>query len=385
MDLICLSHIRWNFVYQRPQHLLNRFAVNNRVFVIEEPVFESESDFYEISKPDDNANLWVVVLHVAKNSTGEKRNHTLKALLDSCMYSNKIHKYILWYYSPMALAYTNHLYPSLIVYDCMDELSAFKSPPPQIKEMEASLLKCADIVFTGGHSLYKAKRHLHHNIHPFPSSIDKSHFSVARNFKGDPADQAAIPHPRFGFYGVIDERFNIPLIEELSTLRPDWQFVFLGPVTKINPATLPKKENTHYLGSKKYKDLPAYLSGWDIAILPFALNESTKYISPTKTPEYLAGGKPVISTSITDVVTPYGKEGLVHIADTASEFIRVAEGIFRDKDNDTWAKKVDEFLKDISWNKTWHKMSRLIDEALERKAMINNNQAINNNKSKVYV
>lgn len=385
MDLICLCHIRWNFVYQRPQHLLNRFAVNNRVFVIEEPVFESESDYYEISKPDDNANLWIVVLHIDKNTAAEKRNHTLKALLDSFMYSNNIHKYILWYYSPMALAYTDHLYPSLIVYDCMDELAAFKSPPPQIREMEVCLFRCADIVFTGGHSLYKAKKHLHNNIHSFPSSIDKSHFNVARNFKEDPADQASIPHPRFGFYGVIDERFDIPLIDRLSQLRPDWQFVFLGPVTKINPASLPKRENIYYLGSKKYKELPSYLSGWDVAILPFALNESTKFISPTKTPEYLAGGKPVISTSITDVVTPYGKEGLVHIADTPEEFIEAATAILSSEDKEAWSKKVEKFLKDISWNKTWHKMSQLIDEALERKAMINNNTTINNNKSKVYV
>lgn len=385
MDLICLCHIRWNFVYQRPQHLLNRFAVNNRVFVIEEPVFESESDYYQISKPDEHANLWVVVLHIGKNTPAEKRNHTLKALVDSFIYSNNIHKYILWYYSPMALTYTDHLYPSLTIYDCMDELSAFKSPPPQIKEMEASLLSRADVVFTGGHSLYKAKRHLHHNIHSFPSSIDKSHFNVARHFKEDPADQAAIPHPRFGFYGVIDERFDILLIDQLSQQRPDWQFVFLGPVTKINPATLPKRENIHYLGSKKYKDLPAYLSGWDVAILPFALNESTKYISPTKTPEYLAGGKPVISTSITDVVTPYGKEGLVHIADTPEEFIKAATTILNSDDTEAWSKKVDLFLKDISWNKTWHKMSQLIDEALERKAMMNAKTMINNNKSKVYV
>jgi len=246
-------------------------------------------------------------------------------LIDSFMFSTKIKKYILWFYSPMALEYTEHLSPSLTVYDCMDELSAFKCPPAGIKEMEVCLLKRADIVFTGGHSLYKAKKHLHHNIHPFPSSIDKSHFQVARIFKEDPEDQASIPHPRFGFYGVIDERFDIPLVDELASLRPDWHFVFIGPVIKIDPNNLPVKDNIHYLGSKIYKQLPSYLSGWDVAILPFALNESTKYISPTKTPEYLAGGKPVISTSITDVVTPYGKQGLVHIADTANEFIEAAE------------------------------------------------------------
>lgn len=379
MDLICFSHIRWNFVYQRPQHLLNRFAMNNRVFVIEEPVIEAHSDFYEITQPDENANLWVVVLHVSKETSEEKRNHTLKALLDSCMFSNKIEQYILWYYSPMALPYSDHLYPSLIVYDCMDELSAFKCPPKGIKEMELALLDCADLVFTGGHSLYKAKKHLHHNIHAFPSSIDKSHFVKARVLKEDPADQADIPHPRFGFYGVIDERFNIELVDQLSALRPDWHFVFIGPVTKINPAKLPQKENIHYLGSKNYKNLPSYLSGWDVAILPFELNESTRYISPTKTPEYLAGGKPVISTSIADVVNPYGKKGLVHIADTAEEFVAEGEKILSSKDTLEWRRKVDEFLADISWNKTWHRMSGLIDEALEKKAVIDNN------KSKVYV
>ncbi|MDQ2718667.1 MAG: glycosyltransferase family 1 protein [Bacteroidota bacterium] len=374
MDLICFSHIRWNFVYQRPQHLLNRFAINNRVFVIEEPVFEADSnaDYFEINKPAEDSNLWVVVLHVSKNTAHAKRNKTLQALLDSFMFSQEIKKYLFWYYSPMALVYSNHLHPALIIYDCMDELSAFKFAPPELKEMEKSLLKSADIVFTGGHSLYEAKKHLHHNIHPFPSSIDKSHFFAARKSIPDPEDQAGIPHPRFGFYGVIDERFHISLINELSSLRPEWHFVLIGPVIKIDPDSLPKKENIHYLGAKNYKQLPSYLSGWDVAILPFELNEATKYISPTKTPEYLAGGKPVISTSIRDVVMPYGKSGMVHIADNANEFISAAEKILSNENTQEWSKKVDGFLSNISWNKTWHSMSKLIDEALEKKSTLNN-------------
>ena len=379
MDLICFCHIRWNFVYQRPQHLLNRYALNNRVFIVEEPVFESDSDFFEIEKSSETANLWIVVLHVSKNTLPEKINHTLKALLDSCMYTNNIQKYILWYYSPMALPYSDHLNPAITIYDCMDELSAFKAAPPRLKELEVCLMNRADLVFTGGHSLYEGKKHLHHNIHPFPSSIDKSHFVKARIFKEDPPDQAAIPHPRFGFYGVIDERFDIELIDKLSALRPNWHFVLVGPVIKINPDSLPVRENIHYLGRKEYKDLPDYLSGWDVAMLTFALNESTKYISPTKTPEYLAGGKPVISTSITDVVTPYGKLGLVKIADTAEEFITAAEQILANKNNKELSKKVDDFLANISWNKTWSRMTALIDEALENKLKTKNK------KSKVYV
>ena len=379
MDIICLSHIKWNFVYQRPQHLLNRFAINNRVFVIEEPVYEAISDYYEIHKPNEKANLWVVQLHVSKCSSKEKTNHVLKALLDSLIYSNVISKFILWYYSPMALDFTDHLSPELIVYDCMDELSAFKSPPKRIKEAEACLLEWADLVFTGGHSLYNAKKHLHNNIHAFPSSIDKSHFYTARNCKEDPADQALIPHPRFGFYGVIDERFDSVLIEQLSQIRPEWHFILIGPFAKIDHEQLPKSENIHYLGKKDYKELPLYLGGWDVAILPFALNESTKYISPTKTPEYLAGGKPVISTSIADVVNPYGKNELVHIADTAEEFIEEAEKIFASHDREEWNKKVDVFLSNISWNKTWRKMAGLIDKTLENKLKANKNKA------KVYV
>ena len=374
MDLICLSHIKWNFVYQRPQHLLNRFAINNRVFVIEEPIYEANSDFYEISKPDSKANLWVIQLHVSKCVSKEKTDHVLKALLDSFIFSNDIDKYILWYYSPMALDFTDHLSPELIVYDCMDELSAFKSPPKRIKETENSLFNRADVVFTGGESLYNAKKNFHHNVHAFPSSIDKSHFYQARTLKAEAEDQAKIPHPRLGFYGVIDERFNVSLIDELSELRPDWHFVLIGPVVKINKENLPKKENIHYLGKKNYEDLPLYLSGWDIAILPFALNESTKFISPTKTPEYLAGGKPVISTSITDVINPYGTNDLVHIADTAEEFINEAEKIFNSKNQEEWIKKVDNYLSGISWNKTWRKMSEIIDETLEKKLKVRKNK-----------
>lgn len=371
MDFICFSHIRWNFVYQRPQHLLSRFALYNRVFVIEEPIYESDDTYYDIHKDEGSHNLWIVNLFISKNTPIEKTNSTLKTLVDSFIYAKEIKNFLLWYYTPMALKYSDHLHPSLIVYDCMDELSAFKFAPPELNKLESCLLRRADLVFTGGHSLYQAKKHLHHNIHPFPSSIDKSHFLSARMGCKDPKDQISILHPRFGFYGVIDERLHISLIDELSALRPDWHFILVGPIIKIDPAILPKKENIHYLGAKSYNDLPAYLSGWDVAILPFELNESTKYISPTKTPEYLAGGKPVISTSIADVVSPYGKLGLVRIADTAEEFIKAAEEIFNEENKAAWKGNVDKFLENISWNSTWHNMSELIEDSLEKKLKTN--------------
>jgi UDP-galactopyranose mutase len=255
----------------------------------------------------------------------------------------------------------------------MDELSAFRNAPRALREREAELFRRADLVFTGGQSLYEAKRDQHANVYAFPSSIDRAHFAQARNIMTDPADQARIPHPRMGFFGVVDERFDIELLDAVSEARPDWNFVIIGPVVKINEADLPRRPNIHYLGSKSYKELPAYLAGWDVAALLFARNDSTRFISPTKTPEYLAAGRPVVSTSIRDVVRPYGKLGLVRIADDAAEFVKAAAEIGMDErtDDAAWLARVDEFLAKISWDRTWGEMAELIGEvAASRRATI---------------
>ena len=370
MDIVCFSHLRWNFVYQRPQHLLTRFAKFNRVFVWEEPFLDASEDYYSITQQPDS-NIWIVVPHLKREHNESNINAAQNFLLNKLFQKLEISNYLLWYYSPMALAFSGNLSPKLIMYDCMDELSGFKFAPPSLKENEARLFNLADIVFTGGNHLYSAKKNQHHNIYPLPSSIDKDHFLQARALMNEPADQAIIPHPRIGFYGVVDERFNIELLREIATSKPEWQYVILGPIVKIDPATLPNNSNIHYLGSKNYTQLPQYLSGWDIAMMPFALNESTTYISPTKTPEYLAGGKPVISTSIKDVIMPYGEQNLVHIADTAPEFIAAAKKIFSDTNKENWLKKTDTFLANISWDKTWDKMNKLINETIDKKLSSN--------------
>ena len=253
------------------------------------------------------------------------------------------------------------------MFDNMDELSAFKFAPPALLELEQELLNKAAVVFTGGHSLFEAKKNRHHNIHPYPSSIDKAHFAKARVHLSDPEDQAGIPHPRIGFYGVIDERLDANLITLVAKERPDWHFVMIGPVIKINPETLPRSSNIHYLGGKSYEELPSYLGGWDIAMIPFSLNESTRFISPTKTPEYLAAGKPVISSSIQDVINPYGKNNLVHIADTPEQFIQAAENELNLEDKRQWLANVDEFLVDNSWDSTWQSMMQHIEDKLDVK------------------
>ena len=371
LDIVCLSHLRWNFVYQRPQHLLTRFAKKSRVFIWEEPIYDATCSYYDIiQQPDEN--IWIVVPHLERGTSEAETILAQKSLLNDLMASLNINNYLLWYYSPMALDFTDHLKGQVVVYDCMDELSNFKFASPRLKSNEARLFKMADIVFTGGHHLYAAKKHQHHNIHPFPSSIDKAHFFQARKSLPQPADQKNIAFPRIGFYGVVDERFNLQLLQEVASAMPQWQMVILGPVVKIDPAILPKNSNIHYLGGKDYKELPRYLAGWDIAMMPFAINESTTFISPTKTPEYLAGGKPVISSSIRDVVVPYGEQNLVHIADTAEDFIKAAKAILATKNNEEWLRKTDAFLADISWDKTWDKMNMLITQTIDKKNTVSN-------------
>jgi glycosyltransferase involved in cell wall biosynthesis len=367
-DLVCFSHLRWNFVYQRPQHLMSRFAACFRVFFVEEPIFEESADHYRIGLSKENVYVVTPVLKHGGDPLSITRR--VRIQVDRLFADNTIRQFVAWYYTPMALKFSSHLKPMATVYDCMDELSAFKFAPAELKLLEAEMFKKASVVFTGGHSLYQAKKKSHHNIYPCPSSIDKHHFMQAREVAQDPADQAAIPPMRLGFYGVIDERFDIKLLEEVAKLRPQWQLVLVGPVVKINEADLPRLENMHYLGGKNYDQLPQYLAGWDIAIIPFEKNESTRFISPTKTPEYLAGGKPVISASINDVVEPYGNNKLVHIADDAATFIKAAEKIFSmsARSKKMWLNKVDGFLDNISWDKTAGHMLDCIQDCIAQQA-----------------
>jgi glycosyltransferase involved in cell wall biosynthesis len=267
----------------------------------------------------------------------------------------------------MMLDWADGLEPVATVYDCMDQLSAFRGAPPELVEKERKLFERADVVFTGGQSLYEAKKEQHANVHAFPSSIDAAHFSKARLISEEFPAQADIPHPRIGFVGVIDERMDIPLVARSAELRPEWQFVMVGPVVKIDENDLPRPENVHYLGQQGYGDLPAILSGWDVAVMPFALNESTRYISPTKTPEYLAAGLPVVSTAIKDVVTPYGDLDLVRIVATPEEFVAAIESAIVEDRRERQI-RADAYLSNFSWDKTYQGMRKLITEAIEGRA-----------------
>ena len=365
--LICLSHLRWKFVFQRPQHLMTRYAARQPVYFVEEPICD-DIEMPEISI-ENHDGVHVVVPRVPRHYSSAELVASQRSALNVLLASHRIARFVLWYYTPQALKFSDHLEPEAVVYDCMDELSAFKNAAAELPVLERALLRRADLVLTGGQSLYEAKKAQHANIHAMPSSVDVRHFAKARQVVADPADQAPIAHPRLGFFGVLDERLDIPLLAGLAEARPDWQLIMIGPVVKIDPAELPTHPNIHYLGPKTYDELPAYIAGWDVALLLFARNEATRFISPTKTPEYLAAGKPVVSTSIRDVVSPYGDRDLVLIADAVPDFVRACQRALTEPPEPRRV-RADVFLRGTSWDRTWAKTAALLANVLETKTPV---------------
>ncbi|MCC2624151.1 MAG: glycosyl transferase [Burkholderiales bacterium] len=360
--LLCFSHLRWDFVYQRPQHLMSRFAAVYDVLYIEEPVF-IEGIYPTLSVRMTKNNIYILQPQLPSLRTKEETGRVLRSLVSDFLATENFCVDICWYYTPMMFHWSKALAGNVTIYDCMDELSAFKFAPLELKQYEQELINCADLVFTGGASLYRAKSPCHSSVYMFPSSVDILHFRAARNKLPMPIDQEKISGPLIGFYGVIDERFDIDLLEALAATRSDWSFIIIGPVVKIDPALLPKAQNIYYLGSKTYEELPYYLSNWDVAFIPFAINESTKFISPTKTPEYLAGGKPVVSTPIIDIIEAYGKSKVVHIADSKDipAFIKAIERALQDSKNPQYVyMHADTLLNNMSWDKTFNDMHNLM-------------------------
>lgn len=373
-DLICFSHLRWTFVFQRPQHLMSRFARDSRVYFVEEPVFEGREPRLAVSVCP-RTGVRVVTPFIPENIQQGSSSVLLRGFIEGLLRDQKIRDFAAWYYTPMALEFTEDLNPTLMVYDCMDELSAFANAPAGMLKNEQLLFKNADLVFTGGPSLFEAKRSKHEQVYLFPSSVDVAHFSQALAIHEDPADQKPIPRPRIGYAGVIDERMDLELIEYLADRRPDWQLVLVGPIVKIDPDRLPRRANIHYPGMKAYDELPAYLSGWDVALLPFAQNDATRFISPTKTPEYLAAGLPVVSTPIRDVVRPYGESGLVCIGRDHEQFLQGVEQQLCEGRSAAWQADVRVFLSSHSWDKTWNSMQRLMTRHAARKWQVTERRA----------
>jgi UDP-galactopyranose mutase len=371
--IVVFSHLRWNFVYQRPQHLLSRLAAKRPVFFIEEPELDLEGPIrWERSTPQPNVTVLRPRTPVRAPGFHPDQIAALTPLIRELATELEDGAVLGWLYTPMALPLARELEPAALVYDCMDELSLFLGAPPELLTHEAALLEQADVVFTGGPSLYRAKQSRHPNVHCFSSSVDAAHFSQARAGEeacAEAGDQAVIPHPRLGFYGVIDERLDLPLIDFVAEAQPDWHIVLVGPVVKINPTALPRRPNIHYFGQRSYDQLPGYLVGWDLCLLPFARNDSTRFISPTKTLEYMAAELPIVSTPITDVAEPYGD--IVYLGATPGEFLAACEEALTSgpEERNRRATLMRKVLSGTSWDVTVAAMEELLDEALRKNAV----------------
>jgi UDP-galactopyranose mutase len=367
--LIAFSHLRWDFVYQRPQHLLSRFAAKRRVFYIEEPIYqEAPEPSWERLTPAPNVCVLRPHTPLASPGFNEEQIPMLKQLVAELIETEKLTKTIAWLYTPLALPLAQMLTPQAVVYDCMDELSLFLNAPPELLTREAELFRWADLVFTGGPSLYQAKKTLHPQAYCFPSSVEAAHFQQARpNCLTEAPDQAPLPHPRLGFYGVLDERLDLELLPALADAHPEWQIILIGPVVKIDPANLPRRPNLHYLGPRDYKQLPAYVAGWEVCLLPFARNAATRFISPTKTLEYMAAERMIVSTPIKDVAEPYGD--IVYLGDTAPAFIAACEEALAASVRERTERitKMRAVVDQTSWQTTVRVMEKLMARAIERR------------------
>ncbi|KUJ59894.1 amine oxidase [Flavobacteriaceae bacterium CRH] len=347
-DMIVFCHLRWQFVYQRPQHIISRMAQTMKILFIEEPLHYTDNE--------NSGNLIHVddMLHVLQPNV--RNIESIAALIPYYVKNKNIS--IGWFYSASFSPLLESIHFESVVYDCMDELSLFKGAPEHLINQEKYLMAHADIIFTGGKSLYESKKELHPNVHCFPSSVDESHFAKALNGIAIAEDIAHLQAPIVGYFGVIDERIDLDLIDQTAQKLPNVSFVMIGPLAKIEEADLPRRDNIHYLGMKSYDELPHYLKAFDIAMMPFALNDATKYISPTKTLEYMAAGKPIISTKIMDVVRDYSS--CVGFVETADEFCTTITSLLDGKNQLSIEKEYFKILQKTSWDTTADKMKSII-------------------------
>lgn len=331
-DLVVFSHLRWGLMYQRPQHLMTRMARRGwRVFFVEEPRHTDGALRLVCHSPEPGVTVVVPHSPVAAPGFHDEQIPVLGPLLAEYLESRQAVDGVVWLDTPMALHIMETAQPRTVVYDCMDDLSTFQDASQELLRREAALMKQADLVFTSGPSLYEARRDLHPQLLCLPSAVDGEHFAPSRLRPGSlhaqraRALQGRLAQPRLGFCGVIDERLDLDLLAYLAHARPHWQIVMVGPVLRIDPATLPKAPNLHWLGLQAYDTLPYLMAGWHVCLMPFVINASTRFINPTKTLEYLASETPVVSTPVHDVVQLYGD--VVSVAATPQVFVEACQAL----------------------------------------------------------
>lgn len=355
VPIIAHSHLNWEFVWQRPQQFLSRLSRRHPILFVDalrlDPKANSASFCLEKVPGFSCVTLLKMTFPTARFSDGvyvdNTREHLLRAVLEGPLWG-QFERPIQWFYDPMAsLAFVGKFDERAVVYDCMDELSAFKYAQPELARRERELLSQADLVFVGGRRLWESKRRFNANCHFFGCGVDVEHFGAALDPKKAPApDLALIKGPRLGYFGVIDERLDLELLEKLADFDPHWNIVMIGPLAKISEADLPRRANIHFLGARDYAELPAYARGFDVCLMPFARNAATEYINPTKALEYMATGTPIVSTDVPDVVANFG--AVVQIAPSQQEFLEKCRAALQNPDEAAIARGL-EMAQSNTW------------------------------------
>ena len=325
--IIVHSHLRWDWVWQRPQQFLSRLSKRHRVLFIEAPRPSDQVRIAQVTLRDvsDYPNIIVLQMEMpaARWANGAWVDKERRRLVQSFLagpVGRNFDSPVQWFYDPMAVtAFAGHLNERAIVYDCMDELSFFRGSPPEMVRRDRELLAVADVVFAGGPKICNAKSKLNANCFSFGCGVDAKHFARARDPKLPlPADVRQLPRPIYGYIGVVDERIDYDLLAALAD-RGNGSVVMVGPSTKVDPATFPQRANLHWLGRRDYSDLPAYAKSFQVCLMPFALNKATEFINPTKALEYMGAGKPIISTAVEDVIMQFSD--VVAIAQSHADFL----------------------------------------------------------------
>jgi UDP-galactopyranose mutase len=304
--IVAGSHLRHDGVWQRPHHVLARLGLRVPVLYVEEQL--GSGDDHDTLEP---LKAFDVLRPLRRAPAPGIDGATLAAVRAWCGRRRPL----VWLYSPMLLALADAFDTAPLVYDCMDDLAAFAFAPPEMRAREAELLARAGVVFAGGRSLFARRAGQARHLVLAPSGVEFERFAQAAAGPPHPA-LAGLSRPVFGYFGVLDERIDLATVAALGDTIGTT--VMIGPVAKIDSASLPRGPRLRYPGQVDYGELPRFLAGFDVAIMPFALNAATASISPTKTPEYLAGARPVVSTPIADVIADYGTA--VRFAATPSEF-----------------------------------------------------------------
>ncbi|MFT3783389.1 MAG: glycosyltransferase [Nibricoccus sp.] len=324
--LIAFCHLSWNGVWQRPQQFLSRLARTRPVLFVETYCSEVAASCSEVHIPAAHPNVTVLEMHLPASRWHDgtfidlERRRLLREF--RAVDGGRFDHPVLWFNDPMAVtAFAGHCGEIAIVYDCMDELSQFKGAPAQLIERERELVKMADVVFCGGRKMREKRLPLNPNTHFYGTGVDCEHFGAARSATLPiHPDIAKLPGKVLGYFGVIDERIDYELLAKLADANPAWSIAMVGPTAKVDPADFPRRQNLHWLGGRSYQELPAITKGFSVCLMPFAINAATEYINPTKALEYMAAGRPVVSTALDEVKSNFSAAS--RIANSREEFIQ---------------------------------------------------------------